>query len=63
MNILHHDLKTIKDFASAYCTSFTKFSAKFSFTIPSEAAKKQGYFHKIPLIIIQLIVPVIQILR
>ena len=26
--------------ASEYCTSFTKFSAKFSLTIPSEAAKK-----------------------
>ena len=31
--------KTGKNFASEYCTSFTKFSAKFSFTIPSEAAK------------------------
>jgi hypothetical protein len=43
MNVFHHDLETIKNFASAYCTSFTKFSAKFSFTIPSEAAKKIGY--------------------
>jgi hypothetical protein len=39
MNIFHHNLKTIKNLASAYCTSLRKLIAKFSFTIPSEAAK------------------------
>jgi len=43
VDVFHHDLKSVENLASAYCTSFTKFSARFSLTIPSDAAKRPKY--------------------
>ena len=41
MDVFHHNLKTIeKNLASVYWTSRTIFSARFSFTMPSLAAKR-----------------------